>query len=510
MSAPTPAPGRHHECPGAAPHASDARDGPPTERHPPPGEPVSPDVRPDARSLRLGAALRDLAYLGADAHYGIGLEGLVPGYRMVVGQQTPAADLLRAAGTPVLVPGLAAADDAEAAGSDGSAAPARGSRALLSSPEVVAALESRAPVRAFVFKSAHAMERAFRERGWTLLAAPAKVARVWENKVAFRARAEALGLRQPAGIVLRPDAADYAALAAQLGPRFVLQGAYGYAGRSSWPVANADELAAARAALRAPRARAVAWVEGRSRTLNGCVTARGVAVGAPFAQITGHPELTRQALGSCGQSFDAATAAEPAAAEMRAVAIRLGEAMAEEGLRGWFGVDFVVDHAERPWLIEVNPRLVASASVVTQLERLAGRVPLLLRHLLALGAPEEDDLPLDLNAPPLRGGQLVIHQIGAKAMRLRAPVLSGAYALTSDASGRPRPRLLRPAFRLDQVAPDELLVLPASSGQVLETDAAWCRVQARAPLLEGEEIRPDALALARALQRELVAAEDGA
>jgi predicted ATP-grasp superfamily ATP-dependent carboligase len=67
----------------------------------------------------------------------------------------------------------------------------------------------------------------------------------------------------------------------------------------------------------------------------------------------------------------------PAAAELTEV----GRALtAQFGLRGLFGVDFVFD-GERPWIVEVNPRITAAMEVV---ERVVGR-HLLAEHLHKFG-----------------------------------------------------------------------------------------------------------------------------
>jgi hypothetical protein len=77
---------------------------------------------------------------------------------------------------------------------------------MLVLPEVAAfARRGGADSLVFVFKSSDQVERLARGLGLTLLGSPAGIARRWENKVEFAARAASLGLRVPAWRVIHDD-----------------------------------------------------------------------------------------------------------------------------------------------------------------------------------------------------------------------------------------------------------------------------------------------------------------
>jgi hypothetical protein len=149
--------------------------------------------------------------------------------------------------------------------------------------------------------------------------------------------------------------------------------------------------------------------------------------------------------------------------------------MAEQGFRGVFGLDFVMADDGRAYLIEVNPRLVASIALFTQLEAAAGRLPLLARHILAFLDPEADRAPLDGNAEPVQGGQVILHNLGHRTAQVARTVDAGACRLSGGALvGR------RPALVAGELAPDEWLVLSPQASRPVSAGGAWGRLQTAA------------------------------
>lgn len=472
------------------------------------------------------AHARGLTFAGPDPHYAIGLEGLVPGYRIASVHPAPALDILRAQGIAVFtlapapgahafdtddragvgprdtVPGFAAAPGAAGAAT---ADAERNTADLLADPGAAAFVDGASgrggPPGIIVFKTSHAIERICRQRGWPLVCAPAAVSRRWENKLTFRALADSLGLRQPPGLGLDLVGATYAAVSARLGPRFVLQAAHGFSGARTYPVADAAAFEAAARALRAPAVRASAFLEGSPLTLNACVTARGVAAGAPFVQITGDPRLTRYPLGACGNDWVAGAAMDLDPAPFVDIARRVGEALAAEGYRGIFGLDFVREPDGRLAVIEVNPRLVASIALHAQLELAAGRLPLLARHVLAFLDPGADAAPLDLHLAPVAGAQVILHHVAGDAPRdVAGAVATGVHRL---APGAAQLVPVRPAVRVDALeGPDEMLVLAPAAGRRIHPGQAWGRIQLGRRAVDGAgALLPDVAAAVAALGR---------
>jgi hypothetical protein len=409
----------------------------------------------------------DLVFAGPDPHYGIGLETLLPAYRIACVEPTPAVATLRAHGVPTFALG-------EELGAE--ERPQYATPALLAHPRTAAFLPPGACL--WVFKSSHALEAICAEHGWRLLAAPAALARRWENKLAFARLAEDLGLPIPPHAVVEPAASAYGPVATRLGRRFVLQAPHGYSGARTFDVRDAASFRRAVRALGAvPQARASAFVPGTPLTLNACVTARGVAVGAPCVQVTGAAVLTRYPLGSCGNDWLAAPARHLDPAAYVTLAETVGGALAAEGYRGIFGLDLVLAEDGRCVVIEVNPRLVASIALFTQLELLAGRLPLLARHLLAFLDPDADQAPLDHHLGRLDGAQVILQNLQPGPCRTGPALETGVYRQMADPA---RLELVRPALRVDELGqPDELLVLAPAPGRAFAPGSACARIQLR-------------------------------
>src|SRR5207245_2042674 len=91
-------------------------------------------------------------------------------------------------------------------------------------------------------------------------------------------------------VVTTADLNDYAALARRFGPRMVVQGPRGNAGRRTWLVAGPADLDHVRQLERSPRVRLAEHIAGVPFTVNG--VARGGAPPSwaePSRQVTGVP-----------------------------------------------------------------------------------------------------------------------------------------------------------------------------------------------------------------------------
>jgi len=461
-----------------------------------------------------GANLRGLLFVGSDPHYAIGIDGVAPGLRIACAAGTPAIARLRAEGVASL-----ALDEVERPFSreETRAEHARSALAVVRSDRARAFERATRPGGAsplfdgltgvVAFKASHALADACRSNGWRLIAGAPAVARRWENKIAFRDLAARLGLQQPNGGIVDPKQVSFSEISGRFGPRLIVQAAHGYAGNRTLPVEDEAGWHAATERLRVPALRVAERVAGAPITLNGCVTANGVALGFPFVQLTGLAGLTPHPLGSCGQVWTESPrwrlALDPDRCWPAAMAI--GSALAADGYLGFFGVDLVVppNASERPYVIEVNPRLVASVAAYTQLELMAGRLPLLARHLAALASPRADRAPLDAGTGPLAGAQLVVHRTaaGAGGVSIDKPqdgvhrLVRSADGTRSSATGGAQPTRVSPADLIaaacdtpltdavklaDAYRPDEFVALPQGPG-VVATGAEALRIQLAGP-----------------------------
>ncbi len=427
--------------------------------------PAAHPVIRDLDGFRSWAAshVEGLTYVGADSHHAVGLCELLPGLRIAVADLDSTARLLRRRGHPTVAPEPSTERTSRE----------RSTLGILGDPRVRAFMDEAPDPQIVVFKSSHAVELLCRERGWRVLAAPASIARRWENKLRFRHLARESGVLMPRGETLDLRSADLEEVFARYGRPVVMQAAHGYGGRRTFLVQDPSGLTAAHAQIRAPLVRVTEFVRGIATTVNACVTVRGIAIGAEILQLTGHRQLTPFQLGSCGNNWLAARELGFDAARVAGEVAMVGRALQEDGYSGLFGVDLVHGEDGRLVVIEVNPRLVASISMHTQLELKQGRLPLLARHLLSFLAPSLDEAPLDEHREPLDGLQLIAYHTAPEPAMTIVGLQTGVYPLGGGRAMSPRPGIL-----VHEVAgDDEVLALGQAPGRVRERGSEWLRLQ---------------------------------
>lgn len=333
------------------------------------------------------------------------------------------------------------------------------------------------------FKPSERIAEAVEALGGRLLAAPSSAARAYENKLAFIAAAERAGVPRPRWKASRLPP-EFAPLGEEFGSRVVVQGARGNAGQRTWMVSDQASLDAARSRERGAVVRVSEYVEGMP------LTATGVAFSAPGSgleprrlaavieacrQVTGVSWLTPEELGSCGNAWgDPRLPAHQAevARCVRALAADLGAS----NYHGIFGVDFVLA-ADGPLVIEVNPRMVASLPLATELEIEAGRAPLVLLHLLELLDAELDEIAGE-DAPPTPLGdasQVIVHRLPTDpAARPRG----GVYAV--GAAGDVE--FVRPGAGLLDLRDDgDMLLLTRHFAEPVTERKEYARIYTRSP-----------------------------
>ena len=124
-------------------------------------------------------------------------------------------------------------------------------------------------------------------------------------------------------------------------------------------------------------------IEPRELAIEGVITRHGTLVGPLMTELTGFPELTPYDGGWCGNdvSPDVLTEVQRTSARERTKA--MGERLREEGYRGYFELDFLLDaDTGEIWLGELNPRVTGASSITNVTAVAYGDMPLFLFHLL--------------------------------------------------------------------------------------------------------------------------------
>ena len=169
----------------------------------------------------------------------------------------------------------------------------------------------------------------------------------------------------------------------KLGRDLVVQTPYGDSGQTTFFVAHHDDWGANESKVVGQPIKVMKRIEPRELAIEGVITRHGTLVGPLMAELTGFPELTPYDGGWCGNdvSPDVLTDSQRATARERTFA--MGERLRQEGYRGYFELDFLLDaDTGEIWLGELNPRVTGASSITNVTAVAYGDMPLFLFHLL--------------------------------------------------------------------------------------------------------------------------------
>lgn len=316
-------------------------------------------------------------------------------------------------------------------------------------------------------------------RGWQLLANPPEIRLPWEHKAVFRKRLLAMGLPalQFAALDLESLTPEKcSSLMEQWGSPLVIQipGFPQGGGRSSFMVREAPEILHLRRAWgqgvhrdhRFQEVMVSPWVQGPSLSMEGCVTPWGVLVSPLQLQLVDIPHVLPQGgFGRfCGHQWGARMPQEPWVEELaRSITLEVGHAMAREGYRGIFGLDFALDQENQAlWVLECNPRYTGAFPTLTLLQWANGLVPLEVFHVLSFLAHGPVKIPRELMEQTHQAigpaAQLLLFHRDLTDAEVKMELPSGRYRwVEAEARGQ----RLGPAlpFPASPVPPGEFLIL---------------------------------------------------
>ena len=225
-----------------------------------------------------------------------------------------------------------------------------------------------------------------------------------------------------------------------LGGDLVVQTPYGDSGKTTFFIkSEADwDKSAAKEPLADHELKVMRRIDHRAIAVEAVRTRYGTLVGPLMNDITGHPELTPYRGGWAGNDYPATlTSAQKARA--RDLTCRLGDRLAQEGYKGFFEVDFLVDTGTGDlYLGELNPRISGISSMTNVTAGAYADMPLFLFHLLEyLDVDYEVDID-EINERWSREAsvdvwsQIIIKETGDQVELLTHAPRTGIYELRED------------------------------------------------------------------------------
>ncbi len=239
-----------------------------------------------------------------------------------------------------------------------------------------------------------------RELGLEVWFPPAKLRSRVDNKV------ETVRIGDRAGVpsvpnVLAPVKSweDLRTAASDLGDDWVIQTAFGDSGHTTFFISSreeydehADEIAAE------PEVKIMKRIRCRGSAIEACTTKQGTIVGPLMTELVGFQELTPYRGGWCGNEIFADSFTESLRQQAVQYTFAFGEQLRQEGYRGYFELDFLVDlDADKLYLGELNPRITGASSITNHAAFAHADCPLFLFHLLEFSGVDFEFDVEDLN-----------------------------------------------------------------------------------------------------------------
>ncbi len=238
-------------------------------------------------------------------------------------------------------------------------------------------------------------------------------AEVWFPKAKLRSRVdnkiETVRIGDKAGVPSAPNtlaevhswsALQELAKDARLGDDLVLQSAYGDSGHTTFFIKTEEDFRRHEHEIVGQgEIKIMKRLVCRGSAIEACATKQGTIVGPLMTELVGFKELTPYRGGWCGNEIFATAFPPKTRQKARELTFRFGEQLKEEGYRGYFELDFLVEEKTGEiYLGELNPRITGASSMTNHAAFAHADAPLFLFHLLEFsGKPFDLDVE-ELNA----------------------------------------------------------------------------------------------------------------
>jgi len=226
------------------------------------------------------------------------------------------------------------------------------------------------------------------------------------------------------------------AKSADLGKDLVVQTPYGDSGRTTFFIASKDDFAEYEDVLVDEELKVMRRINHFPGTVEAVATKHGTLVGPIQTDITGFSELTPYRGGWCGNDVYPGVFDEASRTRIRKMARRLGDRLYQEGYKGVFCLDFLLDDDDgNVYLGEINPRVSGASPLTNLITARYGGIPLFLFHLLEFA---DVDWELDLQAVQARWQdfdrwtQLVLKQVTDEVQLITEAPASGLWRMQDD------------------------------------------------------------------------------
>jgi len=314
---------------------------------------------------------------------------------------------------------------------------------LLRDAEVQRFIESRCsatgarPMVAMVFFDEET-EQICDELDYELILPKDSLRRHLDSKIVTTRLGEEAGAPSVPNVLGRADSyAELSKLATEagLGSDLVVQTPYGDSGKTTFFITSEAEWDRNSEDMIGQELKIMKRINNRAVAVEAVNTRHGTVVGPFMTDLTGYPELTPYRGGWCGNDLFPEALSEAHRSTAISHVRRLGDRLREEGYRGFFEVDVLVDlDSDEVYLGELNPRISGASSMTNVTAGAYADIPLFLFHLLEF---MDIDYKIDVDEINERWRELAAVDVWAQLI-MKEPVDSVERILAAPETGRYR------------------------------------------------------------------------
>jgi len=169
-----------------------------------------------------------------------------------------------------------------------------------------------------------------------------------------------------------------------LGKDLVIQLPYGDSGHTTFFISDESGWNKhAKEIINEQEVKVMKRINCRGAAIEACVTRHGTVVAPLMTELVGFKELTPYKGGWCGNEIYADAFSKTIRQKARKYTRLFGDQLKEEGYRGYFELDFLIDQDNNEiYLGELNPRITGASSITNHAVFALADMPLFLFHLL--------------------------------------------------------------------------------------------------------------------------------
>ena len=173
-------------------------------------------------------------------------------------------------------------------------------------------------------------------------------------------------------------------VSAPLGKDLVVQTPFGDSGHTTFFISDEEDWNKYEEEIvKEPEVKVMKRIRCRGSAIEACVTRHGTIVAPLMTELVGFKELTPYKGGWCGNEIFADAFTTRICRQARKYTQAMGDQLREEGYRGYFELDFLIDEdTGKLYLGELNPRITGASSITNHAVFALADAPLLLFHLL--------------------------------------------------------------------------------------------------------------------------------